>query len=65
MPAGFGAPHSVQNLPLFTVPQEQVQPSAAASGFFEPHWVQKLPVFTAPQVQVQPGPAAFAGWAGC
>ena len=30
VPAGLGLPHSEQNLPLFTAPQEQVQPAAAA-----------------------------------
>ena len=36
-PAGFFAPHSEQNLPLFTAPQEHVQVFAAAgSGFFVP-----------------------------
>ena len=37
------APHSGQNLPLFTAPQLQVQPSAWASGFFVPHSRQNFP----------------------
>ena len=51
-PAGFFAPHSLQNLPWFTAPQEQVQP-AAGSGFFAPHSGQNLPVATAPQAHFQ------------
>lgn len=50
-PAGFGFPHSIQNFPLFTVPQLQVQPSA---GFDFPHSMQNFPVFTFPQAHVQP-----------
>ena len=49
-PAGFLAPHSVQNLPLFTVPQAHFQPS---SGFLAPHYGQNLPVATAPQAHFQ------------
>ena len=51
--AGLGLPHSAQNLPLFTAPQEQVQPSAAGlgSGFFAPHSGQNLPVAVVPQAQ--------------
>lgn len=48
-PAGFGFPHSIQNFPLFTVPQLQVQPSA---GFGFPHSMQNFPVFTFPQAHV-------------
>ncbi len=50
-PAGFFAPHSGQNLPLFTAPQLQVQPSSA--GFGLPHSAQNLPVFVAPQLHFQ------------
>ena len=56
IPAGFFAPHSGQNLPLFTAPQAQVQPSSA--GFGAPHSGQNLPVAVAPHLQVQP-PAGF------
>ena len=45
-PAGFFAPHSAQNFPLFTAPQEQVQPSAAGLGL--PHSGQNFPVTVAP-----------------
>ena len=48
---GFLAPHSGQNLPLFTAPQEQVQLSSA--GFFAPHSGQNLPVAVAPQAHFQ------------
>ena len=56
-----------QNLPVFTVPQEQVQLPA---GFGDPQLEQNLPVFTVPQEQVQESPAgaaagAGAGWAAC
>ena len=50
-PAGFFAPHSAQNFPLFTAPQEQVQPSAAGRGL--PHSGQNFPVTAAPQVHCQ------------
>ena len=50
-PAGFFAPHSAQNLPLFTAPQEQVQPSAAGLGL--PHSGQNFPVAVAPQAHCQ------------
>ena len=43
----LGLPHSAQNLPLFTAPQ-QTQPSGCAAGFFVPHSGQKLPVAAAP-----------------
>ena len=47
-PAGLGLPHSAQNLPLFTVPQEQVQPSVS-TGLGLPHSGQNLPLTVAPQ----------------
>lgn len=50
-PAGLGLPHSAQNLPLFTAPQEQVQPAASA-GLGLPHSAQNFPVLEAPQEQV-------------
>ena len=50
-PAGFLAPHSGQNLPLFTAPQVQVQPSSAGLG--EPHSGQNFPDATLPQVHFQ------------
>ena len=53
MPAGFFAPHSAQNLPLFTAPQLHTQPSGLGSGFFAPHSGQNLPVATAPQAHFQ------------
>ena len=56
-PAGFFAPQFWQNLPLFTAPQEQVQPSASA-GLGEPHSGQNFPVAVAPHLQVQ----LFAGF---
>ena len=43
---GLGLPHSLQNLPEFTVPQLQVQ-SAAGLGF--PHSLQNLPELGVPQ----------------
>ena len=58
VPAGLGLPHSEQNLPLFTAPQLQVQPSAAA-GRGLPHSGQNLPVTVAPQLQVQLSAAGF------
>ena len=57
---GMGFPHSEQNFPVFTVPQEQVQ-LAAGAGCGLPHSEQNFPVFTAPQEQVQPA-AALAGF---
>ena len=61
--AGAGLPHSEQNLPLLTAPQEQTQPSA---GLEAPHSIQNLPVFTAPQehFQVFAPAAGAAGAAG-
>ena len=49
--AGLGEPQLVQNLPVFTAPQEQVQLAfaAGAGGFFAPHSGQKLPETIAPQ----------------
>ena len=61
-PAGFFAPHSGQNLPLFTDPQAHVQPSSA--GFLAPHSVQNLPVAVAPQEGHFQPPAGAAGAAG-
>ena len=60
--AGFFAPHSEQNLPLFTAPQEHVQVFAAAgSGFFVPQEEQNLPVDTVPHCgHVQPFAAGAA-----
>ena len=43
---GRGLPQLAQNLPLLTLPQEQVHSPA---GLGEPHSEQNLPVFTAPQ----------------
>ena len=46
---GCFSPHSMQNLPVLTVPHfGQVHP-AAASGFFAPHSVQNLPLAGLPQ----------------
>ena len=56
-PAGFFAPHSEQNFPLFTAPQAQTQPSA--SGFLVPHSGQNLPVASAPHLGHFQLPAAF------
>lgn len=59
-PAGFFAPHSVQNLPLFIVPQEQFQPSAW-TGLGAPHSAQNFPLLPAqPQLQIQP--SADGAW---
>ena len=67
-PSGFLLPHSAQNLPLFTAPQLQVQPSSAglSSGFLLPQLAQNLPVLVVPQLQVQASAAgaAAAGAAG-
>ena len=52
-------PHSAQNLPLFTAPQVQVQPSAAAAGLGLPHYGQNFPVAVAPQAHCQLSPAGF------
>ena len=54
--SGLCAPQFVQNFPLFTVPQEQVQ--LASTGRGAPHSGQNLPVETAPQLQVQESPPA-------
>lgn len=60
-PSGFLLPHSAQNLPLFTAPQLQVQPSSAglSSGFLLPQLAQNLPVLVVPQLQVQLPSAGF------
>ena len=65
--AGRFAPHSEQNLPLFTAPQEHVQVFAAAgSGFFVPQEEQNLPVDTVPHCgHVQPFAAGAAVCCGC
>ena len=60
---GFLAPHSVQNLPWFTVPQLQVQ-LAGASGRLAPHSVQNLPVAVAPQLHFQLSAAGAGADAG-
>ena len=52
-------PHSAQNLPLFTAPQVQVQPSAAAAGLGLPHSGQNFPVAGATQAHCQLSPAGF------
>ena len=59
--SGFFAPHSGQNLPLLTAPQEHTQPfcAGAASGFFAPHSGQNLPVTTFPQAHCQLSAAGF------
>ena len=48
-------------LPLFTAPQLQVQPSSAglSSGFLLPQLAQNLPVLVVPQLQVQLPSAGF------
>ena len=56
-PAGFFAPHSGQNLPVFTAPQTQTQPSS--SGFFVPHTGQNYPLACAPHLGHFQLPAAF------
>ena len=43
-PAGFGFPHSIQNLPLFLAPQLQVH-EPGSSGFGLPQLTQNFPVF--------------------
>ena len=48
-PAGFFAPHSEQNFPLFTAPQAQTQPSDTCTGFLAPHSGQNFPVAAVPQ----------------
>ena len=59
--AGFGLPHSEQNLPLFFAPQLHTQ-TVGASGFGWPQEVQNLPVLPLwPQEQVQPFAAGAAG----
>ena len=58
-PAGFFAPHSEQNLPLFTAPQAHVQPSSAGAGLGLPHSGQNLPVTVAPQAHFQLSPAGL------
>ena len=50
---GFGFPQPEQNLPVLTMPQEQVQ-LWLLSGFGCPHAEQNLPVLIVPQEQVQP-----------
>ena len=55
----MGLPHSAQNLPLFTAPQVQVQPSAAVAGLDLPHSGQNFPVAVAPQAHCQLSPAGF------
>ena len=53
--AGFFCPHSLQNLPLFFAPQEQVQKLDCSAGLGLPHSLQNFPVLpAAPQLQVQP-----------
>lgn len=56
---GRGLPQLAQNLPLLTLPQEQVHSPA---GLGEPHSEQNLPVFTAPQEQVQPAAGFGSGF---
>ena len=65
---GFFAPHSEQNLPVLTAPQEQVH--LPSSGFFAPHSGQNLPLAEAPHFGHFHVPAAGAVgaaccWAGC
>ena len=55
---GLGLPHSAQNLPLFTAPHEQVQPSVSA-GFALPQFAQNLPVFSAPHSHFHEPAAGF------
>ena len=58
----MGLPHSAQNFPLFTAPQEQVHVSfAAASGFFVPHSGQNFPLAVAPHCGHFQLPAAGFG----
>ena len=66
VPAGFGRPHSEQNLPLFTAPHTHVQPSGVA-GRGRPQLPQNLPVLPVwPQAHVQLPAAGAAGcWAAC
>ena len=61
-PAGFFVPHSAQNFPLFTAPQEQAQPSSAGLGL--PHSGQNFPVAIAPQEHFHPpaGLGSGFGW---
>ena len=56
---GRGLPQLAQNLPLFTVPHEQVHSSLAGLGW--PHSAQNLPVFTAPQAHVHSPAGAGLG----
>ena len=56
---GRGLPQLAQNLPLLTLPQEQVHSPA---GLGEPHSEQNLPVFTAPQAHFYSPAGAGLGW---
>ena len=47
--AGLAFPHSTQNFPLLTAPQEQVQLPLGAAGFGFPHSGQNFPVAVVPQ----------------
>ena len=46
-------------MPLFTAPQEHVQPSSAGVGLGLPHSGQNLPVTVAPQAHCQLSPAGL------
>ena len=62
--SGFGEPQFAQNFPVFSVPHEHFQLSAAGfgSGLGYPQFAQNFPVFVVPQAQVQPfSGAAFVG----
>ena len=48
----LGLPHSAQNLPVFSAPQEHFHLPLSA-GFGLPHSEQNLPVFSAPQEHFQ------------
>ena len=60
--AGFLVPHSMQNLPEFSLPQLGQIHVPAGAGLGDPHSMQNLPVFWLPQLgQVHP----FAAGACC
>ena len=61
-PAGFFAPHSVQNLPLLAVPHAGQVQLFAGSGLFAPHSGQNYPTAFAPQFGHVQLSAAGADW---
>lgn len=57
---GFLLPQFEQNLPVFSVPQEQVH-VASEAGFALPQFWQNLPVFSVPQVHFHEDSSFFFG----